>query len=335
MASIQKTASGWRVQIQRRGVRLSRTFATKAAASAWALQQERGIIDGDVHRWPRQTVAQVLDRYEREVTSRKRSAAAETKRLLAFQRHYPALANMQFAEVTAREVSAYRDDRLSKVTPGSVQRDINLLRHVWSHAIREWRAAGENPWSRIQMPGQNPPRDRLIGWREIRRVLRRCGYSTGVTPRTGVQLVGWAFLISLRTALRAGEVLSLTGETVNLERRVVTLATHKTVEKVGRRLVPLTPQAARLLAVLWRQGQLVPINPRTLDALWRKLRDQVLLEDLHFHDARATALTHLARKVDVLTLARISGHKDLNLLLAAYYRETAEQISARLAVPKR
>jgi hypothetical protein len=42
------------------------------------------------------------------------------------------------------------------------------------------------------------------------------------------------------------------------------------------------------------------------------------------------ALTSLARKVDVMTLARISGHKDLRILMNTYYRETAEQIAARL-----
>ena len=50
---------------------------------------------------------------------------------------------------------------------------------------------------------------------------------------------------------------------------------------------------------------------------------------------RATALTLLARRVDVMTLARISGHKDLKTLLRVYYRETAEQISERLASPRR
>ena len=33
---------------------------------------------------------------------------------------------------------------------------------------------------------------------------------------------------------------------------------------------------------------------------------------------------------DVMTLARISRHKDLSLLLNVYYRESAESISARL-----
>jgi integrase len=87
--------------------------------------------------------------------------------------------------------------------------------------------------------------------------------------------------------------------------------------------------------VLWREGRLLPITGPMLDALFRKLRDQVLMQDAHFHDSRATALTHLSRKVDVMVLARISGHRDLSLLLSTYYRETAEQISARLALPRR
>jgi integrase len=45
---------------------------------------------------------------------------------------------------------------------------------------------------------------------------------------------------------------------------------------------------------------------------------------------RAEALTRLARKVDVLTLAKISGHKDLRILQNAYYREAAAEIAARL-----
>ena len=47
-------------------------------------------------------------------------------------------------------------------------------------------------------------------------------------------------------------------------------------------------------------------------------------------DTRGTALTHLSKKVDVLTLAKISRHKDLSLLLNVYFRETADQIAARI-----
>jgi integrase len=64
--------------------------------------------------------------------------------------------------------------------------------------------------------------------------------------------------------------------------------------------------------------------------MFRKARDQMGITGLHFHDSRAEALTRLARRVDVMTLAKISGHKDLSILQNTYYRETAQEIAARL-----
>jgi len=72
------------------------------------------------------------------------------------------------------------------------------------------------------------------------------------------------------------------------------------------------------------------INSASLDALFRKARDNCLIDGLRFHDARATALTILAKKVDVLVLSRISRHKNLKMLSEVYYRATASEIAAGL-----
>ncbi|WP_161728038.1 tyrosine-type recombinase/integrase [Methylibium sp. T29] len=66
-----------------------------------------------------------------------------------------------------------------------------------------------------------------------------------------------------------------------------------------------------------------------MDALFRKARKTAGLEGFTFHDARATALTRMAKKVDVLQLARISGHKDIKMLMV-YYRETSADIAKNL-----
>lgn len=334
MASIQRTASGWRCQIQRRGVRLSRVFQTKAAASAWAIQHEREILDGEVSRWPKKTLQQTLDRYAEEVTAKKRSAASELKRIIAFQRRWPSLCARVISEIQPSELAAWRDGRLKEIEAASVRREMGLLRHVWRIAA-EWQWCDDSLWRSVRLPSDGPARDRIVGWREARRILRRCGYRTGVAPTTGLELVGYAFLLALRTAMRAGEIVSLTGEKVDLERRVAVLEKHKTVESVGRRHVPLGPAAIRLLRVIWRPGKLLPITSASLDALFRKTRDQLLLHDLHFHDSRATALTHMARRVDVMTLARVSGHQDVSLMLKRYYRVTPEKIALMLASPRR
>lgn len=88
--------------------------------------------------------------------------------------------------------------------------------------------------------------------------------------------------------------------------------------------MPLPRRVLKLLPVGFTVG------PNEASVLFTKLRRQLLLDDLTFHDTRATALTLLARRVDVMTLARISRHKDLSMLLNVYYRESAEQISAWL-----
>lgn len=335
MAYLRKTKAGWRAEVERRGVRDSMTFGTKSAASQWALKREAEILAGDVSRWPRKTVADALDRYEREVTVNKTGARAERLRLTAVARDFPELCAKVISEVTTADLAAWRDARLAKVTPGSVQRDINILRNVWTVAAKEWGWTPQpTPWQGLRMPGNNPPRTRLIGWREVRRIVRRCGYVTGQAPTTGLQCVAWAFMVSLRTAMRAGEVMCLTAAAVDLQRGVVTLDKHKTAAAVGRRLVPLTPAGVRLLRVLVASapdGRLIGLSPASLDTLFRRITRQVLVEDAHFHDARATALTHMARRMDVMTLARISGHRDLSLLLQVYYRETAADIAARLA----
>jgi integrase len=63
--------------------------------------------------------------------------------------------------------------------------------------------------------------------------------------------------------------------------------------------------------------------------LFRKARGRCGIEDLHFHDSRATAITRLAKKLDILDLARMIGHANLGQL-RVYYRETAEDIAAKL-----
>ena len=63
--------------------------------------------------------------------------------------------------------------------------------------------------------------------------------------------------------------------------------------------------------------------------LFRRARDRCGIVDLHFHDSRATALTRLSERLDVLELARMVGHRDLKSLMV-YYRKTASQLAYKL-----
>lgn len=53
-----------------------------------------------------------------------------------------------------------------------------------------------------------------------------------------------------------------------------------------------------------------------------------MIEDGTFHDTRHLAITRLTKKLGVLDLARMVGHRDLRQQV--YYNETAEAMAERL-----
>ena len=109
--------------------------------------------------------------------------------------------------------------------------------------------------------------------------------------------------------------------------RVVTIPRDKTTKAPNAPpvRVPVPSRAVRALSV-----PIAHVSANEASALFARLTDSLLIEGLTFHDARASALTWLSRRVDVLTLSRISGHKDLKVLMGTYYRESAEEIARRL-----
>ena len=336
MASITKLKTGWRAQVARKGVRKSQMFPTKAAAQAWALAEEAAILAEASAEYPSKTLGDALDRYLREVSVHKRGAHAERLRFEALRRDFPDLCAKLLHQVTPADIAQWRDARRAAVSDSSVVREAGPLKNLWTVARQEWGWCGESPWGRVKLPKKALARTRQTQQGELYRLLRALGYRTGARPQTPQQEVAWAYLVAHHTALRAGEVLRLARSAVDLQRRVYTLGKHKTDREVGVRHVPFTTRAARLLRLLdgWAaeagRDAYFTISSQSLDVLFRKVRDRLLIEDLHFHDSRAAALTRLSKRMDVLRLARISGHKDLNQLLAAYYRDTAADVAATI-----
>lgn len=329
MAYYRKVDGGWRVEIARRGQRRSATFAAKAAAVQWATAEEAAILAALRGLYPRRTLGDALRRYESEVSSRKSNPRREGLRLRAFERDYQDIAGKQMTDVSTADLSRWRDDRLSKVSAAAFLRDANILRHVFSVARKEWKWCGESPFVGLAQPRDNPARTRRVLPTEIRRICRWLGHRCGKSPATKQAQVALAFLIALRTAMRAGEILQLSRATIDFDGAVARIPKNKSRYLTGEsRQVPLSKRALRLCRLVPASG--FTINSASLDALFRKARDSLCIADLHFHDSRAEALTRMARRVDVLTLARISGHKDLRVLMDSYYRETSSQIAKRL-----
>jgi integrase len=316
MASYRQLASGhWCAQVFRQGVRTSQTFPTKAHAVAWATQVEAEILAQKRGQVIKRSLNQALERYKLEVSSKKKGAKFETSRLNAMMSYGLDFGDRWLEDVTAADFGRWRDLRLQGVKASSVNRDINLLCAVFTACI-EWGWLTKSPLKGFKRPQNPPARTRVISWREIRAMLRALGWKRQ-PPETLQQQVGFAFLLSLHTAMRAGEVLRY-----ELRGTVAHLSTTKNGDP---RDVPLSARALRLHALC----PSYTISSASLDALFRKARKAANLEGFTMHDSRATALTRMSKKVDVLTLARISGHRNISQLMT-YYRETAAEIGAGL-----
>jgi len=74
---------------------------------------------------------------------------------------------------------------------------------------------------------------------------------------------------------------------------------------------------------------LFDMTARSPDALFRKAKTRAVIENGTFHDTRHLAITRLAKKLNILDLARMVGHRDLRQL-QLYYNESAETMASRL-----
>lgn len=309
MAYVRKLNDKWQAQIERNGKRTSKTFPTKREAQQWALEQEASAKrhkDGRGH-----TFGDAVDKYKKEVSPKKDGSVWELRRLDVMRDHFGT--NTLLADMDTPDIAQWRDARLKEVTASTVVREANLLRNLFNLARTEWKWMQQYPFDGVKMPKENEPRTAIWPWQLIKRVLR--ANRSGKTAEMQV-----AFHIALRTGMRLGEVLAAP-ENYDTKTKVVTVKTK--TEAAAR--IPIGRIAAKLV-----QREPFTVGANEGSTLFSKLCRELMIEGYTFHDARATALTHLSKKVDVLTLAKISRHKDISLLSNVYYRESAAQIAARI-----
>jgi integrase len=319
VASIRKDRGKWRAEIYRRGIRKSKSFPTKQQAKDWAARTEYLLDNGEAVA-ARMTFGEVLERYVREVSPGKRGRRWEETKVNRLRRD--PIWSVRLGDLDAATFSDWRDNRLTEVSAATVLREMNFLSAVMSCARRDWGLISANPLSDVRRPKAPPPRDRLPTADEFERLAIAAGNDLTQTRARAYH----AFLFACETAMRAGEICGLTWDRLDLERRVARLDRTK---NGTARDVPLSTEAVRLIQALPYADPVFGLSSKTLDASFRKVREMAGVDGLHFHDSRAEALTRLSRIVDVLTLARIAGHKDIKQLMV-YYREAPEDIAKRL-----
>lgn len=317
----------FRCEVEKLGVRDSQVFDKKADARQWGYAREAEIAAEKTGKGVQ--FGQACARYLREVSPKKKDAVEwETRRMEYFKAYFGETTPLLI--IKQPQIAKWRDWRLTgdkdhdPVLGSTVNREAGLLSNLFRICRLEWHYMEHNPMEGIDWPEDEEPRDIVWRWHQIRRVLRHCESSDGVKT----QQAGIAFHIALRTAMRQKEVLLARKEGL-----LAALDDSKTTKKGKKLTIPLTYQGRRVMeryaGIVW------VVEPNELSVLFHKAAlacgvRSPGVDGPTFHDARGTALTLMARKMPVQQLQRISRHRDINVLTKTYYRETNEQIAARL-----
>ena len=332
------------------GVKTRRTFKDRASAIRF-----RDLMDLNPELLKSKfLVSDLFKSYCSEVSQQKKGYHFEKVRLEAFSKRK--FAKKKVNELKRSDLQDFVDTRLKEktettgkpISPGTVRREIKILSAVFTWAKKRGLIA-ENPCKGLDLPKEPEHRERVASTEDIQKLLVASGWDAETPPTNDVQTIIAAFLFSCKTGMRSGEILALEEAWIENDRVIhLPAAVTKTASK---RSVALGSEAQRILQLVREANgeNLFRMSAEIRDALFRKVRDRaglgpvcdskgnVIKEGLHFHDARATFATWAASpdpktgapRLDVMALARQTGHKDLKMLMR-YYRKSADELASRL-----
>lgn len=325
MATFEQRDSGWwQAKVRRHGhAQQSRTFETHTEAKKWARDVEnkmdRGIFNPMVEA-EATTLREALDKYEREITSKKKGAVQERTKIGKLKRHR--LASRSVASIKSSDIALLRDEILKGYTASTCLKYLALLSHLYTVAAQEWDFGVQNPCRLVSKPRVGLGRKRRFEDDEQVKVWVELKASRNPWIYPMAQL-------AVECGARQGELLKLEWRNVDLQKRTARLVDTK---NGVNRDTPLSSLAAAVLADLPISigGRVFPTTQTAVVQAWKRACARAGVVGLRFHDLRHEAASRLFEKgLDIMEVAAITGHKDLQTL-KGYTHLKAEDLARKL-----
>ena len=274
-------------------------------------------------------LSRALDRYYETVSRFKKGALQEFYRIATIKKSW--LSDMYLSDISSIDVAKYRDERLSCINPrtkkyissNTVRLELALLSSVFNIAKNEWGACRENPITVLRKPKPTGGRTRRL------KKIEEIKLSRYFKSKNNIEAY-YIFLFAIETAMRQGEILSLSWDNVSLTNRYATLHETKNGET---RTVPLSDRAITILLDVkkqnWSSSRVFNYTSNGLKSAWRTATIALKIEDLHFHDLRHEAISRFVElgTLNLIEVAAISGHKSMSMLKRYSHINTQQLIN--------
>ena len=302
MATIRRKNGGWQALIRRKGhSSVAKTFPKKILAEAWARKKEEELAT-KLHinsRAAETTVGEIMDKYLRQITPRKRSADVEKFRIQTVSKHFGEFA---LEELSPNSIIDFVDERREEVSSDSIRKELGVLSQAIDASMALWG---------IELPA-NPvhtARNILKVTKTLEPGRKRSRRPTdeeleilydslpGLMPR----LVEFA----IETGMRRGEIANQ-----ETDHRVGTTLRIPETKTDTPRTIPLSQRAGEILDSLdGTEDQSVwGMTPRNISQKFTRTCARVGIENLRFHDLRHEAASRFfERGLSVAEVAAITG----------------------------
>jgi integrase len=235
----------------------------------------------------------------------------------------PFFGNQFMTAIEPESIERYKQVRVDKVEPSTVNRDLQCLRRMFNLAI-VWRYASENPVKFVKFFREKGGRVRYLTRDEFGRLLQHC--PEALKP---------VITVAVHTGMRQGELLALRWADVDLENGFASVNDPKNATP---RKVPLNHTARELLCRLKNVARNDKVfceengesyASRTVQWQSRRAMKDAKIENFRFHDLRHTCASWLAMAgVPLLAIKEILGHKDIRMTLRYAHLAPDQRVDA-------
>ncbi len=205
-------------------------------------------------------------------------------------------------QITTIDIEKFKSQRLEKVSPASVNREIACVKCMFNKAIRWGLFHRISPAKAVCKFKEHNQRLRFLSTEELSRLYDQCSGELLALVKVAVY-----------TGMRRGEILSLTWNDVDISRQLIYIRDSKS----GRgRVVPMNETVQNVFLSLKK----LPDRPNIFGCKHREGFEGALkraqIKDTSFHTLRHTFASHLTMAgVDILTVSKLLGHSDIKMTM--------------------
>lgn len=264
------TSEGWTAERAARelgklkaAAKLGRGPARLTEARELALEERRAL---DAEKAAREATSFTFRRYLEEVylpavEGHKAAGTVKREKGLAVHWAYPVLGNRLLSEISPFHVEKVKKSVVKAgKTPRTAQYVLAVIRQVFRHARLTGAFAGEIPTATVKLPRFDDRRQRFLTRGEAAALLAALEEKDATVAAMA--------LVSLHGGLRAGEVLGLTWDDVDLERGALLLRDTKSGATVG---VTMSDDVRALFGRLEVGEPAAPVFPNRFGRHYRQI----------------------------------------------------------------